>query len=117
MPARRKFLTLELMARSISEASTGRKKGDIAAEFGIFNSTLSTILKAKDPSTSAISAGTSTKCKKLTPLAHKDLEKALYTWFLDMHGRKMPITGSVLQQKALNITCIIGIENFVASTG
>uniref|UniRef100_A0A224Z9W5 Tick transposon n=1 Tax=Rhipicephalus zambeziensis TaxID=60191 RepID=A0A224Z9W5_9ACAR len=117
MAAKRKFLTLEVKARIISEASTGRKKGDIAAEFGISNSTLSTILKAKDAITSAISSGTSTKRKKLTPSAHEDLEKALYTWFLDMRAKKMPISGSVLQQKALNYACILGIEDFVASTG
>lgn len=66
MAAKRKFLTLEVKARIINEASTGRKKGDIAAEFGISNSLLSTstILKAKDVITSAISAGTYTKRKK-----------------------------------------------------
>lgn len=115
--AKRKFLSLEEKARIISEASTGRKKGDIAAEFGVSNSTLSTILKSKDAITSALSSGTSTKRKKLTQGAHEDLEKALFKWFLDMRAKKMPISGSVLQQKALNYACLLGIEDFKASTG
>ncbi|KAH9360617.1 hypothetical protein HPB48_007562 [Haemaphysalis longicornis] len=100
--AKRKFLSLEEKARIISKASTSRKKGDIAAEFVISNSTLSTTLKSKDAISSALSSGTSTKRKKLMQGAHEDLEEALFKWSLDMHAKKMPISGSVLQQKALN---------------
>lgn len=115
---KRKFLSLKEKARIISEASTGRKKkGDIAVEFGISNSPLSTILKSKDAITSALSSSTSTKCKKLTLGAHEDLEKALFKWFLDMRAKKMPIRGSVLQQKALNCAYLLGIDDFKASTG
>lgn len=98
---KRKFLSLEEKARIISAASSGRKKGDVAADFGISQSTLSTILKSKDAIAQALSSGTSAKRKKLTQAAHEDLEKALYTWFLDVRAKKMPVSGNMLQQKAL----------------
>lgn len=117
MATKRKFLSLDVKAQIINEAESGRKKGDIAADFGISNSTLSTILKSKDAITSALSSGTSAKRKKLTQAAHEDLEKALLKWFVDMRAKKMPISGSVLQQKALDYACMLGIDDFKASTG
>ncbi|XP_070377297.1 tigger transposable element-derived protein 6-like [Dermacentor albipictus] len=114
---KRKFLSLEEKARIISAASSGRKKGDVAADFGISQSTLSTILKSKDAIAQALSSGTSAKRKKLTQAAHEDLEKALYTWFLDVRAKKMPVSGNMLQQKALGYACMLGINDFKASSG
>lgn len=114
---KRKFLSLEDKARILTEVASGQKKSDVAAKFGISPSSLSTILKSKDAIEKALASGTSAKRTKLTPSAHEELEKAVYKWFVETRVKKIPISGHAVQQKALNFACLLGIEDFKASTG
>lgn len=43
-------------------------------------------------------------------LAHEELDKAVYTWLADMRARNLPISGSAVQQKALNYAYLLGID-------
>lgn len=84
--------------------------------FCIAQSTLSLNLKFKYAISKPLSSGTSTKHKKFTQLAREDFENALYTWFLNMRMKKIPISGSVLQQKVLDYACMPDIGNSKASS-
>lgn len=48
---------------------------------------------------------------------HVDVEKALFSWFMDMRAKNMPLCGSMLQQKALNFASMLGCHDFKASSG
>lgn len=114
---KRKFLSLEDKARIIAEAESGKKKANIAEDFGIAPSSLSTILKSKESIAKALASGTSAQHKKVTQPLHEDLDKAVYTWFVETRAKKVPLSGNIVQQKALNYACLLGIDDFKASTG
>lgn len=97
---------------TIQGMDSGRKNEDISANFGIAQRTLLSILKLKDAISKSLSSVTSTKHKKLTQPTHEDIEKALCTLFFDMRMKKMPISKSMLQQKVVDYTCLLGIDDF-----
>ncbi|XP_037512204.2 tigger transposable element-derived protein 6-like [Rhipicephalus sanguineus] len=114
---KRKFISLEQKAEIVAAAAAGRKKGSIADEYGISPSSLSTILKSEASISKALASGTSAQRKKTTQPVHEDLDKAVYAWFCEMRAKKIPISGNMIQQRALNYACILGIENFKVLCG
>lgn len=46
-----------------------------------------------------------------------DVEKAVFTWFMEMRAKNMPLSGAILQQKALDFSCMLGCHDFKASSG
>lgn len=114
---KRKVLSLEDKAAILDAVSEGERKKDVAARFGIPASSLSTILGSKDAIRNAMKAGTSSKKKKLKSSTYPDVDKAVFTWFLDMRAQNVPISGAVLQQKARDFACILGHDDLTASNG
>ncbi|KAG0427315.1 hypothetical protein HPB47_025620 [Ixodes persulcatus] len=114
---KRKVLTLEEKANIIHAVASGRKKCDVAAEHGIPASTLSTILKAKDAIILATSSGNASKKKHLKTTPPEKLEEALFMWFNDMRAQNVPLSGEVVQRKALGYACLLGFDEFKASPG
>lgn len=54
--------------------------------------------------------------RKVTQPTYKP-DNAVYAWFTDTRVRKVPLSGSVTQQRALNYACLLGLDDFKASTG
>lgn len=80
---KRKVLSLEDKAAILDAVSEGQRKKDVAARSGIPASSLSTTLASKDAIRNAMKAGTSSK-KRLKSSTYADVDKAVFTWFLDM---------------------------------
>lgn len=114
---KRKFLTLEQKSAIIAEAAKGRKKSDIAEEYNIPCSSLSTILKGKDSIMAALQNGARAQHRTVATPVYEDIDKALFQWFLDKRANKLPLSGSLLQQKAIDFACMLGHDNFKASAG
>lgn len=49
--------------------------------------------------------------------AFEAVERAVFKWFLDTRAVNMPVSGALLQRKARDFACIMGYDNFVASSG
>ncbi|KAG0411112.1 hypothetical protein HPB47_011753 [Ixodes persulcatus] len=113
---KRKVLNLEDEVAVLDAVTAGEKK-DVAARFGILASSLSTILNVKDAIRRAVEAGTSGKKKKLKRSTYADVDKAVFTRFMDMRARNVPISGAFLQQKAKDYACILGCDDLMASNG
>lgn len=115
---RRKTLSFEEKI-AIINAVTNRngKKKDVAARFGVRPSTLSTILKHKERIFTAVSSGTSASRKKLRASNYQDVDKAVLRWILDMRTRNVPLSGAMLQEKARDVACRLGCDEFKASPG
>uniref|UniRef100_A0A224Z1D2 Tigger transposable element-derived protein 6 n=1 Tax=Rhipicephalus zambeziensis TaxID=60191 RepID=A0A224Z1D2_9ACAR len=115
---RRKTLSFEEKIALINAVTSRKgKKKDVAARFGVRPSTLSTILKHKDRIFTAVSSGTSGSRKKLRASNYQDVEKALLRWVLDMRTRNVPLSGAMLQEKARDVACRLGCDDFKASPG
>ncbi|KAH8018243.1 hypothetical protein HPB51_000854 [Rhipicephalus microplus] len=82
---KRKFLSLEDKALINADADAGSKNLRITETFRIAASSVSTILKK------ALSSGTSAKHKKLMQPMHDALDKAVYTWFVEIRARKIAL--------------------------
>lgn len=39
------------------------------------------------------------------------------TWFQEKRAEKLPLSRNIVQQKALNYTCVLGTDDFKASKG
>lgn len=114
---KRKFLSLHDKAAIIAEVEKGRKKKDIADEYGIACSSLSTILKGKDAILAALDNGARAQNKTVAAAAFPDVDKAVFAWFCEQRANRVPLSGKILQQKALDFACILGHDQFRASVG
>lgn len=115
---KRKVLTLDDKVAMIEAVSKGEKKKDVAIRFNIPPSTLSTILKSKEDVLKAVHSGScSGQRKKLKAATYGDVDEAVFKWFTDIRAKDIPVSGAVLQQKARDFACLLGCDDFKASTG
>lgn len=114
---RRCALTVEVKRKIIKcvEDNPTKKKQDIAKEFNIPQSTLSTVLKnkAKFEEESDLSA----KTKKSKSCELKDVEECVLKWLKNCRDKNVPIGGPILQEKAQQFAVQLGHANFRASNG
>jgi hypothetical protein len=111
-------LTIEEKKLVLEAVDRGdKRKKEVAAQFKIPGSTLSTILKDRDKILS--SPSNAKKVKRFRQAEHPELEKCLFTWFVQCREKQVPISGPVLQKKAEQFArkMNIPIENFAASNG
>ncbi|XP_064475802.1 tigger transposable element-derived protein 6-like [Ornithodoros turicata] len=93
---KRKSLSVDAKVQIINAVAKGEKKKDVAARFGIPVNSLSTILKGKENILAAVAAGTSTTRKRLKVAHYDDVDKATFTWFLEMLASRVPLTGAIV---------------------
>lgn len=117
--AKRKNLDIDKKYQMICAVNAGnRKKQDIAAEFGVKQNTLSTILKNKDAIIQAFeSSNYSPARKRMRTAAHSDVQDALYEWFKVVRSKNIPVSGPTLMTKANSLASELGLTNFSATNG
>ncbi|KAH6933767.1 hypothetical protein HPB50_018212 [Hyalomma asiaticum] len=49
--------------------------------------------------------------------AFEAVERAAFIWFLDAGAVNLQVSGALLQTKAKDFACIMGYDNFAASSG
>ena len=103
--------TLKEKYEAIKKLESGCANKNVAADYDVFPSTLSTWLKSKDKIVKAFEGGTSSKTQKLKPCGNENLERALYTWFVQMRRQGVPVSGPVLREKALSYAQTIAIND------
>ena len=89
---------LEIIDR-VENLPPGKKKKDVASEFKIPPSTLSTILKNKDVLKSSSGIANSKKKCQREP-TRVDVDTALFQWFTAARANNIPISGEILKAKA-----------------
>ena len=89
---------LEIIDR-VEDLPSGKRKKDIAAEYNIPCSTLSTILKNKD-SLRGNHAIVNSKKKRQKDPTMPEVDEALFQWFTAARAQSIPISGEVLKTMA-----------------
>ena len=107
--------TLKEKYEAIKKIGSGCPNKDVAADYDVPPSTLSTWLKRKDKIVKAFEGEASSKTKRLKPCGNENLDQALYTWFVQMRQQGVPVSGPVL--KALRYAKEMDIKDFTASNG
>ena len=90
--------TLKEKYETIKKLESGCTNKNVAADYDVSPSTLSTWLKSKDKIVKAFEGGTSLKTQKLKPCGNENLEQPLYTWFVQMRRQGVPVSGPVLRE-------------------
>lgn len=94
---------------------SGKKNYEVAYEFGIPSSTLSTILKNKTKIMMDFELQLSREKMKLSEFPN--LDSSLLKWFIQCKGDNVPISGPILKQKADVLAKSLGYIHFENSTG
>lgn len=115
---KRRQFSLKMKLKILEAVDSGKRKKDIATEFGISQSTLSTVLKNRskiEENSREIYLGPYRK--RMRGATFRDLDKAVFIWFKEVRSRNIPVNGRRLQEKAKIIAKLLGHDNFRASGG
>jgi len=94
-----------------------KRKKDIATEFGIPTSTLSTILKNADEIIQRSTLCDNLNLERKRNAEFPDIEECLLKWFKQYRDRNVSIGGPIMQQKAEFFAKSLGYNDFRASNG
>lgn len=116
---KRTDVTISKKIEAIQQVEERKKsKSQIAKDFGIPPSTLSTWIKCSDKIKQAVEEGKNVKGRKrIRGAKHADVENELFEWLCHMRAERVPLSGPIVQKKAEEIAYQIGIEGFKCSTG
>jgi transposase-like protein len=90
-------ISLETKQKIITESAAGKSYGQLAKDFGLAKSTVSTIVSNKDKISNAIEGGIGAKRARLTNAKNPDLEEAVLTWFKQVRSLNVAVTGPLLK--------------------
>lgn len=124
--ATRKSISLETKMQVIRRLDSGERQSQISAALNLATSTIRTILKNKEKILSSATATTSSSATRITRSRNyiiEEMEKRLSIWIDDEIERNMPLSQSIIMEKARRIFNYIQTEasdtseTFVASRG
>ncbi|KRY27146.1 tigger transposable element-derived protein 2 [Trichinella spiralis] len=120
---KRKVLSSEQKLEVCRLVENGESFRKIAESFGVGLSTVSDIYRSRRQLHDFVSLmDASSSCssrKSMKKAANNALDSAaaVYMWFLQKRALDQPISGLILQEKALDFSTKLSIDNFVASSG
>ena len=115
---KRQQFSLKEKREILLEVEKGGKKGGIAKKYGISPSTLSTFLKQKSKIEQNIDADALGPQRKTMRTAdYEEVDKAVYTWFVEMRAKNIPINGPLLCECARSFERSLGFLEFMGSIG
>lgn len=115
-------ITIEDKLRALKRLDAGETAKKIASEMGVGTSTVSDWKKSREKiekwcSNQAFSSGIK-KCKMMKTAVNDKVNEALFLWFTQCRAKGLPVSGPILQEKALQFNKEIGSEtDFKASEG
>ena len=109
--------TLKEKYEAIKKIESGCLNKNVAADYDVPPSTLSTWLKGKDKIVKAFKGGAGLKTQRLRPCGNENLGQGLYAWFVQMRQQGLPVSDPVLGERALRYAKEMDIKDFTASNG
>ena len=103
------------IVEAVESLPPGKKKKDMAAEYGIPPSTLSAILKNRESLEASHAVGSFKKSRHLDP-TRTDVNEVLFQWFTATRAQSVPISGEVLQSKAEELSKDLGSSEWTCSS-
>ena len=105
--------SLEVKYKAIVAVEQGRKKTDVARDFEVPLSTLSTWLKNGEDIKSAFASSSSVpQAKRMRVSTYSDVEKALELWIREARDASIPISGPIVLVRAKDLAKQLGHEDF-----
>lgn len=113
---KRKQFDIKEKSRIISRLESGEKNIDLAKEYGVPHSTISSMWKKRD-TIKALFDSNLLKMKRARRTKHTNIEEALLKWYKYQRANNVPVNGPTLQEKAKEIATRLGVDDFTSSHG
>ena len=116
----RKDLTLKDKINLIDESEKLPKvtQKELSVKFGIGTTTVSDILKRKEFYRKQFKEDASSKRQRfISESKFGDLNETVFKWFQQARSKNIPISGPIIQEKALQFARELGYNDFKASSG
>ncbi|KAG0411803.1 hypothetical protein HPB47_011059 [Ixodes persulcatus] len=118
MSAKRKRLSLDEKRDILRRLDSGQHQVDVAKAFGIPASSLSTIKSQRQAIAAASeSAQLGPARKRLCTGYFSKVDDAVATWLKDLRARNIPVSGNMIQEKAVEFAALFDVTGFDASSG
>lgn len=107
---RRKQFSLSEKVDILRELEVGKKQADVA--------TIATLVKDKQKIMKCQQESQLDPSRKRLRLGDfQQVDSAVLTWFKDVRGQNVPVSGPLIQEKARQFATILGVPGFEASFG
>ena len=105
MTSKPKIVTLTLNQRYqlIKEAEAGKSQHSLASSYGVSLGSVNRTLKRKREVLDAVETNSNLDRKRIKANTHEDLNNGVMQWFTIARSKNIPITGPLIQEKALKI--------------
>ena len=97
--------------------TTGKKQIEAAKRFNLPRTTVTQIVKDKDKIMEEFSQNRNSKAKAFMKSPYIAIDDPLVRWVTFARENKVPVTGPIIKEKALEFANEIGLEGFNASNG
>ena len=116
---KRKVMTFEERVRVSKLSNKGESARKIAEQFGVGKTQVQTVICNKGTILQEWENGTSGKRKysQTRKTQHDVLNKLVWEWFCVARSKGLPVSGKLLQTKALMFSLQLDEDNFMASNG
>ena len=98
--------------QALKDLEKGESSKDVAGKYNVPKNTLSTWVKNKEQLFDALKKGTNVKRQTLKSGNHELVGQAIFNWFLNMRSQNVPLSVSMIQEKAVIIAKELSTENF-----
>lgn len=113
---KRKVLTVIEKVAIIKDSESGIKNNVICKKYGLCSSTVSTLLKNKEPLMHAYERNLITS-KRLKKCSKADLDEVLYKWYIFQNNAGLPTNCVTMQKQAETFAFQLGYANFSCTSG
>ena len=116
---KRKVLTLQEKIDVIEKSSKGKSSREIAAHYQCGKTQITNIIANKEKILEEWEKGANCEQRyiKRRKTEYSDLNQQVWEWFCLARSNNVPITGKLLQEKALLLSVEMGHDDFTASNG
>ena len=116
---KRKILTLEERVSVLSKIEKGQSCRSVAEELGVGKTQIQNIVKDKEDILKQWAAGESSSKKytKVRKTGYEEIDKVVWEWFTRARAKNIPVTGRLIQERAIMYASELGIDQFAGSNG
>ena len=104
--------TLRKKCQALKDLEKGESSKDVAGKHNVPKNTLPTWVKNKEKLFDKLKKGTNVKRQKLKSGNHELVDQAIFNWFLNMRSQNVPLSVSMIQEKAVIFAKELSTENF-----
>ena len=116
---KRRILTLEERVAVLKKIDSGQSCRGVASELGVGKTQIQGIVRDKDDILRRWEAGerSDKKYTKARKVGYEELDKVVWEWFTRARATNIPVSGKLIQERALMYAGELGHANFTASNG